>query len=395
MAESRTSLLVIGAGPYGVAVAACARAHGIDTQVVGHPMAFWREHMPAGMFLRSGPDWHLDAANLHTFAAFLEHRGIRPEDVDPLPIALFLEYTEWFVEQKALAIHHDLVTRLTRAKGGFEAKLQSGRRILAERVVCATGIARFQRLPTWASALPDGAATHTCDLVDFASVRDTRLLIVGGRQSAYEWAALAADHGAARVDVVHRHPMPRFEKVSWRFVDAYVDQTLARKGWWRQLPAERRQAIAREFWEVGRLTLEPWLTPRLPAARVIRRPETVVADVVTTRPPVLSARLSNGEAIEIDRIVFATGYEPRLSNLPYLTALVEEIHEVDGFPALDEGFQSSVPGLYFTGFAASRDFGPFFGFTKGCPVAAVLLVNAVMQAKATSWSGGPGRDRAR
>jgi hypothetical protein len=24
--------------------------------VVGRPMGFWREHMPAGMFLRSGPD---------------------------------------------------------------------------------------------------------------------------------------------------------------------------------------------------------------------------------------------------------------------------------------------------------------------------------------------------
>ena len=69
-----TSLLVIGAGPYALSTAAYARQHGIDTVVVGRPMGFWRDHMPAGMFLRSGPDWHLDAASVHTLEAYLEER---------------------------------------------------------------------------------------------------------------------------------------------------------------------------------------------------------------------------------------------------------------------------------------------------------------------------------
>ena len=67
----RTSLLVVGAGPYGLAVAARARESGIDTLVVGHPMGFWTDHMPTDMFLRSGVDWHLDASG----EAYL--RGIR------------------------------------------------------------------------------------------------------------------------------------------------------------------------------------------------------------------------------------------------------------------------------------------------------------------------------
>jgi hypothetical protein len=50
---------VIGAGPYGLAAAA-ARADGIQPLVVGEPMEFWRRNMPAGMFLRSFIDWHLD-----------------------------------------------------------------------------------------------------------------------------------------------------------------------------------------------------------------------------------------------------------------------------------------------------------------------------------------------
>ena len=52
------ALLVIGAGPYGVATAARAIDRGIETIVVGAPLAFWREHMSQGMFSRSGPDWH-------------------------------------------------------------------------------------------------------------------------------------------------------------------------------------------------------------------------------------------------------------------------------------------------------------------------------------------------
>ena len=59
-----TQLLVVGAGPYALSTAACARRHGVEMIVLGRPMGFWREHMPAGMFLRSGTDWHLDAAGV-------------------------------------------------------------------------------------------------------------------------------------------------------------------------------------------------------------------------------------------------------------------------------------------------------------------------------------------
>ncbi len=93
------------------------------------------------------------------------------------------------------------------------------------------------------------------------------MLIVGGRQSAYEWAALAGEHGAERVDIVHRHDVPRFDRVSWKFVDPYMEQTLAKPGWWRTLSLSEQEAIARQFWEVGRLTLEWWLTPRLQGDR--------------------------------------------------------------------------------------------------------------------------------
>lgn len=374
-----TSLLVIGAGPYGVAVAAQARAAGIDTTVVGQPMALWRQHMPPGMFLRSGTDWHLDAAAIHTFAAFIEDRGIDQSTIDPIPIRTFLDYTDWFIAQKRLAIRDVRVTGLTRVDDRFHAQLEGAGHIVADRVVAATGIAQFQRWPAWAATLPPGTAVHTCHLTDFERLRDHRVLIIGGRQSAYEWAALAADHGAARIDLVHRHATPRFAKVSWQFVDGYIDQTLAVKGWWRRLPLERQQAIGREFWAAGRLTLEAWLAPRLPADRVASHPETSVVAVAAKGPHSVSVTLSNGGTLDVDRIVLATGYEPQLANLPYLASLLPGIAQRDGFPLLDEGFQSTVPGLYFTGFTATRDFGAFFGFTKGCPAAAAIVVEALRQ----------------
>jgi FAD-dependent urate hydroxylase len=87
------ALLIIGAGPYGLATAAHARRHGIDPLVVGDPMGFWRRNMPEGMLLRSGTNWHLDADGIHTFEAFLVERGIDPAGLAPVPLQTFLEYS--------------------------------------------------------------------------------------------------------------------------------------------------------------------------------------------------------------------------------------------------------------------------------------------------------------
>lgn len=372
-------LLVIGAGPYGMATAAQAVHHGINTIVVGRPMSFWTDNMPEGMFLRSGPDWHLDAAGVHTFEAFLEQRGIAAGDVDPVPIRVFLDYAEWFQAHTGVVVREQLVNQLTRTTDGFDAILDNGDRIAADAVVAAPGIRHFQQLPPWAASLPPGIAAHTCDLVRFDELRGARVLIVGGRQSAYEWAALIGEHAADRIDIVHRHDVPHFERVSWKFVDEYVDATLAVPGWWRNLPPARQQAIVRQFWEVGRLTLEWWLTPRLTGDQFHRWPGASVADVNPEANDAARVTLSNGEKLTVNRIVFATGYQPNLAAVPYLADIVDDLDVTDGFPVLDEAFQSTIPGLYIPGFAATRDFGPFFGFTKACPAAATLIIDDLLQ----------------
>lgn len=376
MSATRTDLLVIGAGPYAYAAAAYARDRGIGTTVVGIPMSFWRERMPQHMYLRSGTDWYLDANREHTFEAFFEERGLDPAANDPIPIAVFLDHTDWFAERKGIVADERLVADLTKPNGTFVAAMEDGSTIEADKVLAAPGVGYFAQLPDWHERVPAEHRSHTVDRVTFDDLAGARVAVIGGRQSAYEWAALLCDHGAERVDVVHRHPTPAFAKVSWRFVDPYVEQTLAHRGWWRGLRPEERTAIAQQFWEVGRLTLEHWLVPRLRPDVVHSHPETAVTDVSGDGPVTLT--LSDGAALEVDHVVFASGYKPDVARVPYLAGVADRVGATDGFPDLSEGFETSLPGLYTVGFLATRDFGPFYGFTKGCPSAAKLVVDEMV-----------------
>jgi hypothetical protein len=89
-------------------------------------------------------------------------------------------------------------------------------------------------------------------------------------------------------------------------------------------------------------------------------------------------RLSNGEGLAVDHVVFACGYRADLPRVPYLAGSLDRIRPSDGFPVLDEAFGASLSGLYLPGFTATRDFGPFFGFVKGTPAAATLIVQDLL-----------------
>jgi thioredoxin reductase len=377
-----TPLLVIGAGPYALSTAAYAKRHGIDPIVAGEPMGFWRGHMPERMLLRSGTDWHLDAAGIETFEAFLAERGVDPAEVPPVPLGTFLEYTDWFCARTGIEPRRTFVARLERADGRFVADFDDGSRLSADAVVAAPGIASFPVVPDWVPAsLPESRWSHTSTLVKFEHLEGARVLIVGGRQSAFEWAALLAEAGAASVYVVHRHDPPSFETSHWSFVDELMDSTIRVPGWFRSLPAAERDAIAGRFWAEGRLKLEPWLTPRLPEGVVHRRPRSEVAACREGPSGEIEVELSGGERLVVDHVLLATGYRPNLANVGYLEPLLDGIETVDGFPVLDEHFQTSVPGLFMPGFVATRDFGPFFGFVRGCPAAATLIVAELREAQ--------------
>jgi FAD-dependent urate hydroxylase len=372
-----TGLLVIGAGPYAYSAAAYARERGIATRIVGRPMGFWRDQMPVDMYLRSGRDWSLDATGEHSFEAYFEDRGLAPDAYDPIPIGVFLDHTDWFAERKGLGVEQVFVDALTRADGRFSAAMSDGSSITADKVLAAPGIAHFAQRPAWYDVLPDERRSHTSELVAFDGLAGARVAVIGGRQSAYEWAALLCDHGAERVDVVHRHETPAFERVSWAFVDPYVEQTLTHRGWWRSLAPEQQQAIAREFWQVGRLTLEHWLVPRLRPDVVHSHPLTEVVEV--DAGDAVRLTLSDGEVLEVDHVTCASGYRADLAAVPYLAGVLDRVAVTDGFPDLSPGFETTLPGLFVTGFASTRDFGPFYGFTKGCPSSARIAVEEMLR----------------
>ena len=344
--SDHTELLVIGAGPYAYAAAAYAIDRGIRTHIVGIPMAFWREQMPTDMYLRSGPDWHLDVAGEDTFAAYFEDRGLCPADFDPIPISVFLDHTDWFAERKKLKVDARLVNTLTKRDETFVATMEDGSLITADRVLAAPGVRHFVNLPDWYDDLPPGRRSHTSELVSFDDLAGARVVIIGGRQSAYEWAALLCDHGAERVDVVHRHATPTFAKVSWAFVDPYVEQTVAHRGWWRGLTPEEQTRIAQEFWQVGRLTLEHWLVPRLLPDVVTSHPQCHVAAVMgpaagrstDSRDAEVRLTLSDGSSLTADHVVFASGYRADLARVPYLSG-------VDGRDLGDERLPRPVRGV--------------------------------------------------
>ncbi len=367
-----TPLLVIGAGPYGLATAAEAKRLGVAPVVLGEPMGFWRANMPAAMLLRSGRDWHLDAAGEHTLDAYAEAQGLDPDALDPIPIDVFIAYADWFTAQKGLEPRRERVRALTRSDGGgFEARMEDGSTILADQVVAAPGIAEFAVEPAIVrEALAPGQWSHTSRTVDFEGLAGRRCLILGGRQSAFEWAALLAEAGAARVDVVHRHDTPEFTASDWSFVDDLLENTRQTRGWFRRLPERERAAIAQRFWQVGRLQLEPWLADRIARDSVHLWPRAEPAKIETAAGEAISVTLGDGTRLETDHVLLATGYQVDMRRVPYLP---DDLELAGGFPVLDEDFQTSLAGLYIPGFPSTRDFGPFFGFVAGATTTAAII----------------------
>ena len=72
--------------------------------------------------------------------------------------------------------------------------------------------------------------------------------------------------------------------------------------------------------------------------------------------------------------------------IPYLARgnVLSTLQMNNGYPRLDESFQSNIPGLYFTSLPATQDFGPFFGFVIGAPVAARVIGASIEQQLARS-----------
>ena len=376
-----TRLLIVGAGPFGLSIAAHAKHLGIEFIIVGKPMEFWKMNMPEGMYLRSACDWHLDPENEHTIEKFLCSQHLTPKDVEPLSRNFYLSYTEWFMQQEEITALPVYIDRLDYISDHhYRAVTDDGKAITASNIVIAVGFKYFKHIPPELLPIfPPGTYSHTCDLTDMKTMTGKRCLIIGGRQSAFEWAALLAEAGASIIHISHRHPSPAFATADWSWVNALVDHMTDEPAWFRNLSKDEQDSLGKKLWAEGRLKIEPWLEERMMKQNIKLWPNTVVTGCKKSTNRELEVIFNDDSTITVDHVIFASGYKVIIQQVPFLQRgnILPQLKVKNNFPVLDKYFQTNLPGLFITSMPASQDFGPFFGFTIAVRTSAKLIGKAL------------------
>lgn len=382
---------IVGAGPYGLSLAAHLRAAGVNYRHFGIPMRLWRGSMPQGMFLKSqGFASNLsDPDGTHTLEAFCKTTG-HPYASYGLPVSLenFLNYGQWFQSELDLKVEEVLVTGIVRRAGGFEVTLADGERVTARRVVIAIGVEHFAYVPKPLAELPSALGSHSSAHTDLAAFRGQEVIVVGAGQSALESAALLHENGAA-VQVIARR-----QKLAWNGQPLPLDR-----------PAMQRlrepEAGLGSGWATWFYSNHPDLFRRLPRNTRVYRSQTALGPAgacwlrsrvegqfpVSTGRSVTGAKPRDGrvslgvtapdggsQELEADHVIAATGYRIDLTRLQFLPeAIRSELRTVAGSAAVGRDYQSSVAGLYFIGPSVAPTFGPVMRFVFGSRHAASVV----------------------
>ncbi|WP_430379680.1 FAD-dependent oxidoreductase [Streptomyces sp. B1-3] len=385
---------VIGAGPFGLSTAAHLRARGIPVRVFGDPMVSWRDHMPAGMLLKSTPAASsLDAPQPgHTLADYCAAAGIPRLDTDEdiIPVETFIAYGQWFQRQLVPGLEQVRVVSVDRSEqGGFQLKLDSGESFTARAVVVATGLSGLSHLPPeLAAAAPDGPAptaplSHSSQHHDLTRYAGKELIVVGAGQSALETAALAAEAGAQVRVVARGHGRVAFGAPPWRQPRLRPESPFGR-AWslwaltyyphpYRLLPESTRHYLVRRV--LGPLGAW-WLRDRFEGKVQVTEVDRIVTADGTEGHPVLEVLDHTGrrDRLAADHVIAATGYRVDIAAMDFLGhELRTELAVSRGTPRLGAGYVSSVPGLYFTGLPAAASYGPVMRFVCGTEFASPRL----------------------
>src|SRR5437899_11310046 len=92
---TRCNVAIIGAGPYGLSIAAHLRARGIEFRIFGRPMDTWLTRMPKGMRLKSEgfASSLYDPDSEFTLGAYCQHHGLPYAHLGlPAPLETFPSY---------------------------------------------------------------------------------------------------------------------------------------------------------------------------------------------------------------------------------------------------------------------------------------------------------------
>jgi thioredoxin reductase len=387
---THTEIAVVGAGPYGLSIAAHLRKASVDYRIFGRPMSTWREHMPAGMLLKSdGFASNLsDPADEFTLQKFCLREDLEYHHTHiPVPLETFIDYGLAFQQRMVPDLDPRQVTDLRRCDAGFSLRLEDGEECTATRVVMAVGIMPFAYLPPELAAMPRDLVTHSGAHKDLSKLASGQTVIIGGGASAIDIAVLLREAGGdvriiTRRDELKYHAPPSSTgQTHWQRI-RWVPTGIG-PGWrsrfyteapamFHRLPEKLRLNIVRSH--LGPAAGWP-MKARIGNTPVMPRSTVQHAEVFGSKVKLTVTNNSGArEAVVADHVIAATGYRVDLHRLKFLAPeLTAHIRSAENTPILDRHFESSVPGLYFVGVTSANSFGPMMRFAFGADYTARRL----------------------
>jgi thioredoxin reductase len=382
-AVPQTKVCIIGAGPYGLAIAAHLRHLGVDFRIFGSTMQRWLTQMPKAMLLKSeGCASGLpDPEGRYGLPQFCRDAGLTfAEYGSPLSRETFARYALSFQQKFVPQVEDVLLDALSKTNGGFDVSLSNGETLRSSHIVVATGLDRMEQVPEQLRQLPAELCSHSAAHYDLSKFKGKDVVVIGGGQSGLETAAILQEEGAL-VTVVVRAPA-----VAWNKTPVMVRRSL-----YQRLRRPRTQlGEGLQLWVYDNAPQLFHLLPR--QVRLSRVKASLgpaggwwLRDRVVGHVPVLvdhqvrAAEARNGrvalqladqhgqpKSLITDHVIAATGYRFNFQNLPFLEQnLKSRITHEEHMPRLSSNFESSVPGLYFTGLASANSFGPVMRFLAG------------------------------
>ena len=185
MQKDIVPVAIVGAGPYGLSLAANLSAANIGFRIFGTPMAFWSAIATAGQgrYLKSfcfGTNIDVPEPG-YGFSEWSKARGL--ESFEPCSIQQFVDYGHWVQKRCVKNLERQNVVAIRREGSAFHLSLPDGETFLARRVVLATGLSGFDYLPHPFAALPSALCTHTVNVTGFAGFSGQSVAVIGSGQS--------------------------------------------------------------------------------------------------------------------------------------------------------------------------------------------------------------------
>ncbi len=398
------SVAIVGAGPYGLSLAAYLRTSGLSFRIFGSPMAVWARHMPAGIMLKSEgfASTLFDPGSTFTLGQFCREQGLPYNDLGaPIPCETFVAYGLEFQRRLVPTLEPTDVVSIDHQSPHFLLTTALGESFLADRVVLAVGITHFAFTPDNFASLPPAYLSHSLDHHDLTPYAGRTVAVIGGGSSAVDLAGLLAEAGAeahlvARRPAIAFHaPTPEPRPLRQRLLKPRSGLGL---GWrsrmctdaphvFHRLPRRLRARIIQRH-------LGPssgWFARQKVEGHVALHLGSTVrhASVLGTRVFLdLVQQDRTTTLLEVDHVIAATGFKPQLARLTFLShALRSAIRAEDtGAPILSRNFESSVPGLYFVGLASANAFGPVARFAFGARFTARHLARHLTRDRTTVFA---------